>query len=605
MSSLNELFKQLEVDSANEQHEEVYETAYEILKTSPHDSRALRLVVVSLINLDRYLEALKVFRTYSQASQDGLKLEKLYVYYKLNLDSELADEFSHLSTEEVHKNKGLAHLKAQFLYRSGHYAEALDIYEVLAQETQQDDPELLDLSVNERAVLADGYQYGAFDEFASRTEVTPTFEDSYDLIFNESVIQVGLGNYSKSLELLDIAEEKCKEANTDIEDQFEETLPILLQRAYIMDVVGSHDQAEAILSQFQQSQIGDELNKLIFVNNSIARKSDSSANIHLVLKELHYPNLLNKLTGRLSIVQKSQIWKNYWKLSIKIGEPVTRKPFIKETDYTASALQSIAKAGINADEDNESTQAKKLSKYALSSKNLGAALLAAQLCIKVQRFEAALNVLDNLELESKVAPGVAHFIFQLCDKTRSEKKKLALFDQIVEFYNDETRFKQVKIYEFLKIVGLQFIAAEPEKSRQLLSRLNSYRQDDIISIALGQSSIKGLQTIDSLTDGLDLNELIQGASLELAKLQKSNPASFKVTKPRKRLMRKAPKEYDPLKKPDPERWLKLSDRSGFKEKKKGKKNATQGGVADNTTEEFIVKTKSTPIPKKNKKKGRK
>ena len=55
-------------------------------------------------------------------------------------------------------------------------------------------------------------------------------------------------------------------------------------------------------------------------------------------------------------------------------------------------------------------------------------------------------------------------------------------------------------------------------------------------------------------------------------------------KPRKLHKSRIPKDFDPNKKPDPERWLPLRDRSYYKPKgKKGKKKAeglTQGGVVE-------------------------
>ena len=608
MSSLNELFKQLEVDSANDQHEEVLETASEILKTNPHDKRALKLVVVSLINLDRYLKALKVLKT-TQAPVDELLLERLYVYYKLNLDRELAEEFERLSDEVLTKNKGLVHLKAQFLYRTGSYVESLELYASLIGSTSQDDPEMLDLSVNERAVLADGFQSGIFNRFVSRSPVSPTSPESYDLLFNESVIQLGLGNLNKSLSLLDSALAKCKEANTDPQEQFEETLPIILQKAYILNLQGKKSDASVILDGISQSSISDELTKLTFINNSIASKIGEDSNWLLTLKELGFPNSINQLSGRLSIVQKAQIWKNYWKLASRVGQRVNSNiSVVRDDDYTLQAIASLVKAGVIIDKDTPQEQAKRMTKYALASGDLGASLLAAQLNSDVGKGEVALAVLNNLKLEWKLLPGVSSIILQLCEKTGSEKKKLATFKEIVESYSDASRLDNVKVYDFLKVTALQFVTVEPELSKKLLVTLNNFHKDDLISISLGEASAGLLEPVEHLTQGLDLEDLIQSATADLNKISKNKPTNFKVFKTRKRPMRRPPKNLDTAKHPDPERWLKLSDRSTYKPKAiKGKKNATQGGTADNTTEESISKSsRPSPAPqRKSKKKGRK
>lgn len=70
-----------------------------------------------------------------------------------------------------------------------------------------------------------------------------------------------------------------------------------------------------------------------------------------------------------------------------------------------------------------------------------------------------------------------------------------------------------------------------------------------------------------------------------------------------------PKDYDPAKKPDPERWLPIRDRSSYRPKgKKGKQRAaalTQGGpVSEKVTEAPVQPKAGVSTAKKNKKKGK-
>lgn len=86
--------------------------------------------------------------------------------------------------------------------------------------------------------------------------------------------------------------------------------------------------------------------------------------------------------------------------------------------------------------------------------------------------------------------------------------------------------------------------------------------------------------------------------------------------PVKKRVRKSrlPKDYDPAKKPDPERWLPLRDRSSYRPKgRKGKQRAaerTQGGVVSEKAEEAAGQQQQKPSgggggsSKKNKKKGK-
>lgn len=610
MSSLNELFKQLEVHSANEEHKEVFDTSYEILKSSPHDARAFKWTIVSSINLDQYLTALKIFKNYPQADSGDLLLEKLYVYYKLNLNQELSRQFEELG-DKVNDDRGLLHLKAQFLYRIGEYEAALDYYKELIDATiDEEDPEALDLSVNERAILADGYQVGVFNRFNSKLPLTPDREDSYDLIFNEALIHLGLKNYSKSLELLDLAEEKSNEANSDYEDQLNEGFPIKLQKAYIHQITGNTEKAEHILKSIDASKLTDSLNKLILENNLVS----SSLNVNdplLTLKELDYPNILTKLSPRFSVLQNTKLFKNYAKLSAQVGKKVSGNQF--PNDFAANALSSLAKAGVLLDQDDPKTKARKSFKYALTSKSLPASLASAQLNVNVGNLDSAATVLENLESKDKTLPGVSSALLSIYDQLGSNKKKLLLFNEIYDLYSAKTEFANIDEYDFLKILALKFYNIECEKSKDLLIKLSTYQSDDLISIVLSQDSSDSskLKPVEEITSGLDVEDLITQGAERLSRQQVISSKTNKVVKKRVKKNKKLPKSFDENKLPDPERWLPLKDRSTYRPKKGKKKLSkdTQGGVADNTTEESFnaavnSKTKQNkPAQKKSKKKG--
>lgn len=609
MSSLNELFKKLEVDSSRQEHKEVFETSYEILKSSPHDARAFRYTIVSSINLDQYLTALKVFKNFPQADDGALLLEKLYVYYKLNLNKELSKIFEELG-DSIHENRGLLHLKAQFLYRTGQYEAALQHYSQLIDATiDEEDSEYLDLSVNERAVLADGYQVGCFNRFQSKLPITPHSEESYDLIFNEALIHLGLKNYSKALELLDLAELKSNEANSESHvDLVNESFPIKLQKAYIYQIIGDDEKAQEILNGINTSELSDELNNLILNNNLVSFNNNNGGSSSLILKELNYPNILTKLASRFSILQHEKLYKNYAKLSVQVGKKVHVTK--SSNDVTSRALSSLSKAGVLLDQDDVSTQARKSFKFAKSFKDVSSSLIAAQLNVDVGNLDAAALVLENLESKDKLLPGVSSALLSIYEKLGSNKKKLSLFNELYDVYSNKLEFLNIDEYDFVKILALKFHNQESAKSNELLTKLNTYQSDDLISIVLSDDSSDSskLQPVEELTTGLDLEELISNGIGKLSKEQIIKPSSSKITK--KKISRnKKPKSFDENKLPDPERWLPLKDRSTYRPKKGKKKlnKDTQGGVADNITEENMAsKGKApTPAPKKSKKKGRK
>lgn len=592
--SLNELIKKLELFSADERHEEVFESSFEILKTSPQDSTALRLTIVSLINLDKYEKAYKILNQFQPNEKDPLTLEKLYILYKLGKDKELGEEFSKINEEDL--NKGLLHLKAQYLYRLGDYEKSLEIYHSLI-ETIEDEEELIDLSINERAILAD-------DDELKGIKKTPTVDDSFDLIFNESLIELNYKNYSKSLELLELAESKINLIDNH-EEKLNELLPILLQKSYIYQILGDFEKSKEILASIDSSKINNELNELIFKNNyiSLFNSNLSSKDCFIISKDLSLPNSINSLTSRFSKPQLLKIHKNQSRLSLITGQNINYK------DLTSLSFKALKQSKVSIERDSKIDQAKKSLKFALKLKSIPSALIATQLNVNTGNIDGSVEILENLDEKDLMIPGISSLLLSFYEYLNSEKKKTNLFNKIYEFYKTFSNFSFDE-YEFLKIVSFKFFESSNDQSIELLNKLNSFKNDDLVSIVLGEKDTNQLKPVDELTSGLDVDELINEGVELISKQTQINSTNYKISKKRHQIRKKLPKNYEENKTPDPERWLPMRDRSYYKPKKGKKKNVkeTQGGSADNFTEEDLSsKRQSTPSAssKKSKKKGRK
>lgn len=164
-----------------------------------------------------------------------------------------------------------------------------------------------------------------------------------------------------------------------------------------------------------------------------------------------------------------------------------------------------------------------------------------------------------------------------------------------------------------------------------------YQQDSSDRIAIAgyvasQATLDYSQVesqLDRLPEVTDLVAGIDVSALESAGIMPSAPsaataAAFAGARKRaatgkagsaKKRVRKSrlPKDYDPAKKPDPERWLPLRDRSYYRPKgRKGKQRAaerTQGGIVSEKAEEAVAQQQKPSgggggSSKKNKKKGK-
>lgn len=151
----------------------------------------------------------------------------------------------------------------------------------------------------------------------------------------------------------------------------------------------------------------------------------------------------------------------------------------------------------------------------------------------------------------------------------------------------------------------------------------SFAANDISKVS---AEVEELSPVSRLTQTIDVDNLerigISQPSNALAIAQKAasrkrGPSDQASSKPKRVRKSRLPKDYDPAKTPDPERWLPLRDRSNYRPKgKKGKKrdtDRTQGGIV---ADDGAVKAAGSPgFPpggagggggnKRNKKKGRK
>jgi len=132
----------------------------------------------------------------------------------------------------------------------------------------------------------------------------------------------------------------------------------------------------------------------------------------------------------------------------------------------------------------------------------------------------------------------------------------------------------------------------------------AYATTDLTKV---KSTSEHLPPVSRLTADIDVNALeAAGApNVPSAATLSTNKkrAADESTKPAKKRIRKSklPKDFDPNKAPDPERWLPLRDRSSYRPKgKKGKQKAqalTQGGVSEKGAESLnIANSDGAPKP---------
>ena len=241
--------------------------------------------------------------------------------------------------------------------------------------------------------------------------------------------------------------------------------------------------------------------------------------------------------------------------------------------------------------------------------DVGLVATVVQLYLLTQNQGAAIQVVEKLlkhldeskaaaEREVRFSPGLVAMIVSLYSlegrklHIRSELSKAASY----------WKQKSISFPDLFKSAGLSLLESGSSddllKAGEIFEELRKADPNDRFARAgyvashaaldpsKASTDAKSLATVEQLTAGIDVVALeragIPKAGSPTSALLKRKRAGAPIPKPRKKRARKSklPKDFDPEKKPDPERWLPLRDRSTYKPKgKKGKQKQaalTQG-----------------------------
>lgn len=384
--SVSELFNQLNVHVNNSEFEKVYHIGQTMLSKKQLDKDAFKSCIDAIIENDRYSLGQKLLVQLEQKGHSAddlnyLVFEKLYIFYKLNLNDQFEKLFNRLSIDKFPPvlKRSLLHLKAQQFYKLGLYNNALDIYKMLIQHDSQglhkfDD---LDLKINETAIRSQQQLF--VTEMKSTTEDAPTDIDnttSYDLLFNESLIEFNERNFKKALKLLGLAKDKSEtfHKNESLLDNFLESGVMYLQIAYIYQLLNDFENADSVLNEFytkfsgflsndtKNNNINVQLLRLIYLNNSYSLKSrNQKFNLYEILKNGNFTNLVSMLNDKNKFLnfQYNLLKRNESIFNFKINKKISITESLNynnnNNDKDSSSFETFKKSFFLGDaiDDNE------------------------------------------------------------------------------------------------------------------------------------------------------------------------------------------------------------------------------------------------------------
>ncbi|CAI5760722.1 unnamed protein product [Candida verbasci] len=625
-NSITDAFKKLRVtnDVTVGDHENIFNVSYQYLSKVKHfqDLKAFKNVLVASINLDKYHKANEILKKLPKEYESSLILEIGYIYYKLGNDKSLIELYKkHESQLDEVAKIGLNHILAQTYYKIGSYKESLNLYQQLIQNNNFDNA--LDLIINEKAVIsALNFQQGnkIQSDYDSAT-------DSYDLLFNQALIELSNFNISKSLNLLNRAVELCESINLNESDLENELLPIKLTISYIFQINQQFEKSYNILKDIDVSKINDLMIRLIIKNNKYSQQELKNSNF--IDRDLNYLENLHKLNQKLTNVQYEIILKNSILLRFQTGtlsKSQLNSKFIKEYndkfpgDALLQAYRLLINLGIDYKDltENPKSTGRKLIKYINSTEEKEIPLLLLiHLNSKLNNYDQGLPILENLvqiNLNSKsINPSLIGSLITIYESKHLTTKLVNLFKTLIEkfLYTSESSFS-IDNYNTAKIIAFKSINYKElkESSRQLFEFLYQINPNDNLIESILESKNDGLLPIEDLISSkpideilnIDMNELLPNNKLVKPIVKKLN----KVVKKHKKAKFGKNKVVKPIDEVelDDERWIPLKLRSYYKPTKKDKKkvNNTQG---ESTNTNINTNTTQSSANKKKKKKGKK
>ncbi|MCJ1379422.1 Signal recognition particle core component [Xylographa soralifera] len=604
-------------------HHEVLNAANAELQRSRGDVRAQHTKAVALLQLDRYDEAVHFFEEAGNALKKTAQLEHAYALYKSG-NLEQAQNIA----QKIEENRGALHLKAQTHYRLEEFSQAAEIYKSLIEDYQTAvENEDNDLRINGSATDAQ-LEWKRHGDLVQKKKAGREDLEAFETAYNAACACIARGEFSQAEFLLKRANDLC--ALSDLSDELknDELLPINIQRLYVLSALGKKEEAESLASDITLEEIKELATRQIAQINKLTtstEKFNPYLSNRIVRSILPLPK-----SDRLFEFQKSLTMQNELALDllsskftgVRNSTAKFLSGYMSPTTQPEVNIHSVVNAAAHAQNQ--------LGKLGLTSilpllekrpNDVGLILTIIHLYILTNNHGSAITVLEtffkHLDLSTtaadqdvRFAPGLIAVMVSLYSiqgrksHIRTELAKAASY----------WRHKSKHSPELFRAAGLALLDSVSPYDRAAAGEIfdTLHRQDpkdklraagyvaaySITDLTKVKSTLERLLPITRLTVGIDVDALeaagVPNVPSAAAQNTSKKRAADESTKPAKKRIRKSklPKDFDPNKTPDPERWLPLRDRSSYRPKgKKGKQKAqalTQGGVSEKGAESLNI-----------------
>jgi signal recognition particle subunit SRP72 len=596
-----------------EDHDEILKSAEAALKQSKGDLEAQHVKAVALLNLDRYADAVTAIEAGGEKLEEKARLEYAYALYKSGKPAEAAEIAAKGS------QRGYNHVEAQARYRTEDFERAAELYRQLSARQTQDVE--ADLKVNSSAVDVQLEWAGRGDLVLKKKPEREDLE-AFETAYNAACGSLARGELGQGEVLLKRARNLVESADDLTEEDKEtELLPITVQQIYVLTKLGRHEEAEKLAQSIGEATFPDTSSKFIARVNEIAT-AGAPRNPFLAQRLIAFD--VETLKPDYPFANQTAILdQNRSALDLqaaKFGGVVksTARALSHQSSATSdSRINGLSTVNVAAHAKNQT--GKDALKHVLSllekrPKDVGVILSIVQLYVQTNNLSSATTLMENFlfkleqsgdsgDLDVRHAPGLVGTIVSLYNaQTRREPARSALAIAAT-YWRSQPSNRPSGVTHLLKAAG-SALSESHDPSHQALAHdifqdLHSQDPSDrysaagLLAASPATATPSSLQPLDSLLSGIDA-EALENAGIaappvdpSAAGTTRKRPADEqpKPKKAKKLCASKMPKDYDPNRTPDPERWLPLRDRSSYKPKggKKGKAKQAmlaQGAVVD-------------------------
>lgn len=605
-SSLSALLK----NSSLEDHEQILEACNKTLKTSSSDIQAQHVKVVALLKLDRYEEAVKFVEGAGDNLRKTAALEYAYALYKTGRLQEAVEVSSQL------QERGARHVEAQARYRLEDALKTLEVYERL--KSQGNANEDFDLRVNQSAIDAQVQWLGVAESKSIRKTAREDLE-AFETAYNAACGSIARGEYAQAEILLRRAKEICKHSDELTDQQRrEELLPISVQQLFVLLCLGKTAEAEEIAHEINTNEALDVSTRKVAQNNLLL--TSPIDNPFLAYKSFHMAPKVpseDKLFSYQDIPLKSnettldlQAYK-FDGLTKSASQP---RPLSLSPDHLLSSYSQAAARAKN--ETNKAAIRRILPALEREPNSIGTIITLVQLYVLCGNSTSAVELLESSlkRLEASVAEEEQDIRFNavllsILISLYKHRGQRAHVKQELAKAASHWRTRSNAPASLLSAAGVSLLESQNDEdiraASDIFAKLKEQQPQDkattagyVASHVVAEGSQDQLDT-DKLTPVEDLIRDVDVTAIENAGIpQPSNALAIAQlgttrkrgapnggeAKPKRIRKSRLPKDYDANKKPDPERWLPMKDRSYYRPPKGKKKNKrggeTQGGVVN-------------------------